>query len=459
VGSGPHFLSGISYYTHHLSEALGARADTAVILLRRLIPARWYPGRERVGTDLVRFDWSALDEVYDGVDWYWGPSLLPAIRLLHRRQPDLVILQWWTGAVLHTLLLLAVLARRQGAVVVIEFHEVQDIGELEVPLAGRYVRAVIPFLLRRADGFVVHSEFDRTALNDRYDLGGTPVQLIPHAVYDGYRADDPRGTPEPPSYPADEICHLLYFGVIRPFKGVEDLVTAFDLLDDDEVAGYHLTVVGETWEGWTRPGELIAASRHRDHITFVNHYVDDAAVREYFAAADVVVLPYHRSSSSGPLQIAMGSGKTVIVSAVGGLVEATEGYDAAIRIPAQDPAAIVAAIRAARSRTGDATASPPYTFADAADDHLAFFASCQRHGAPEPAVALTLGERVPIGVQEIELGTPLPSVTGVSSDGEPWVACVIVARLHGVPLGMFVAPLDDAGRLSAEALAELCEEE
>src|SRR6185437_8163412 len=98
---------------------------------------------------------------------------------------------------------------------------------------------------------------------------------------------------------------VLFFGTIRPYKGLEHLVEAFDSLDDDEVAHMRLVVVGEPWEGWTRPLELIAGCRHRDRITLVDRYVHDDEVASFFAHADAVALPYLRSSASGPLHIAM----------------------------------------------------------------------------------------------------------------------------------------------------------
>jgi glycosyltransferase involved in cell wall biosynthesis len=144
----------------------------------------------------------------------------------------------------------------------------------------------------------------------------------------------------------------LYFGVIRPFKGVEDIVSALELMTPEEVARFELTVVGETWENWTLPGERIAASRYRDRIRFINRYVHDEEVGKLFAAADVVVLPYHRSSVSGPLQLTMAQGLPVVVSAVGGLVEATEGYEGAIQVPPRDPAALRQALDAAYELRG-----------------------------------------------------------------------------------------------------------
>jgi glycosyltransferase involved in cell wall biosynthesis len=72
---------------------------------------------------------------------------------------------------------------------------------------------------------------------------------------------------------------------------------------------------------------MIAQSRHRDRITLVNRYVRDDEVAGHFADADAVVLPYLRSSASGPLQLAMSQGLPVAVTAVGGLVEAAREYE------------------------------------------------------------------------------------------------------------------------------------
>jgi glycosyltransferase involved in cell wall biosynthesis len=346
VGSGSYFLSGISYYTHQLAVALADRQPVSVILLRRLIPTRFYPGRRRVGQPLTAMTYPDQIPVLDGLDWYWGAGLWRTLTFLRRQRPGVLVLQWWTGAVLHSLYLLARAARRQGARVVVEFHEVQDVGEQAVPLVSRYVDAGLPHLLRLADAFVVHSAFDRTALEERFGLGDRPVAVVPHGPYGQFGTgacppDDERGP-----------CRLLYFGVIRPFKGVEDLLRAWEEMDEDEAAGYHLTVVGETWEQWTLPSQLITTSRHRDRTSFVNRYVTDEEVAQFFAAADVVVLPYHRSSASGPLHIAMAAGLPVVLTSVGGLVEAAQGYEGAVFVPPQDPQALRRALPVARALRG-----------------------------------------------------------------------------------------------------------
>jgi len=346
VGSGPYFLSGISYYTHALTMALTTRYRVCAVLLRRLIPTPLYPGRERVGRALTSMAYPASVPVLDGLDWYWGPSLWRTLRFLHRQRPDVLVLQWWTGAVLHSLYVLARTARRRGARVVIEFHEIQDVGEQRLPLVSRYVDLGLPHLMKLADAMVVHSEFDRAALRERFGPVDRPVVVVPHGPYQQFETRD--------RVPVDArgTCRLLYFGVIRPFKGVEDLLEAWEQMDDAEVAAYHLTVVGETWEGCTRPAELIARSRHRDRITFVNRYVTDDEAARFFADADVVVLPYHRASASGPLHVAMSQGLPVVVTRVGGLVEAAKDYEGAVFVPPQEPQALRRALPTAAALRG-----------------------------------------------------------------------------------------------------------
>jgi glycosyltransferase involved in cell wall biosynthesis len=336
VGSGFHFASGISQYTYRLSSALADEFPVGALLMRRLVPRRFYPGRDRVGAALASAVYPPSVAVYDGVDWYWGPSLTRALRYLDRQRPTVLVLQWWTGAVLHTYLRLARYAAERGARVILEWHESQDVGEAALPGTRRYVRAVMPRLLSLADAHVVHSSVDLRAIRDSYSLGDAPVHVMPHGPYD--HLVGPAGGPADPAVSGP--FQLLYLGVVRPYKGVEDLVAAFSALDRDQASRFRLSVVGETWEGWTTPDEAISRSPHADLIERVDRYVTDAELAAYFQRADAVVLPYHRSPSSGPLHIAMSAGLPVVVTAVGGVIEAVQDYGGALLVPPRDPASL-----------------------------------------------------------------------------------------------------------------------
>lgn len=204
-----------------------------------------------------------------------------------------------------------------------------------MPGTRRYVQVLMPRMLSLVDAHVVHSDFDLQAIPAAYPLGDAIVRVMPHGPYNHLvtEASPADGCKESPF-------QLLYFGVIRPFKGVEDLVTAFSMLDRDQASQFRLSVVGETWEQWTAPDDAIACSPHADLIDRVNRYVSDEELAAYIAQADAIVLPYHRSSLSGPLHIALTAGLPVVVTAVGGLLDVVRDYEGAVLVPPKDPAAL-----------------------------------------------------------------------------------------------------------------------
>jgi len=376
IGSGWRFLSGISYYTCHMSNSLAAEDyEVSAILMRKLLPRRLYPGKARVGSPLADLRYSENIRVLDGVDYFWLPSLFRALRFLRRERPEVVVFEWWTATVLHTYLALAVFARLLGAQVVIEFHETLDSAEATMLLPRLYADVFIRPMLWMATGFAVHSSFDRDAIAKRFPLGTKPVAVVPHGPYNhGVTLS------ERPLVGRGEPIRLLFFGTIRPYKGLEHLIEAFDGLSDAEAERYTLTVVGETWEGWDLPKHLIDGSNHRDRITFVNRYVTDAEAREFYREADVVVLPYLRSSASGPLHMAMSHGLPVIVTAVGGLSETAALYEGTIFVPPADPDSLRDALRKVGPIVGTRYADP-YSWTESAHRLASLFATTPSHAS------------------------------------------------------------------------------
>lgn len=364
VGPGFRFLGGLSVYTCRMANALVEHHDVSVILLDRLIPQRLYPGGHRAGKTLSSLSYHPNVVMGPAIDWHWRGQLRKAYAFLRDERPDIVVLQWWTAATLHSYLALAAMARRLNIPVVLEFHELQDPGEAAIPLAAQYRARLMPALLKKMAGALVHNEHDRRLLLDSYrpqDLRHLRIDIAPHGPYDHLPAEvagAPATTTRDAGVQADDVTRLLFFGLIRPYKGLEDLIEAFDGLTDEQAQRFSLTVVGETWENWTKPAEAIAASPHRHRITFFNRYVTDVEAAEYYANADAIVLPYRRGSASGPLQIAMSSGIHVLMYGVGGLVEAVAGYAGATVLPANDVEALRAALVALPDRARERFADP-----------------------------------------------------------------------------------------------------
>jgi glycosyltransferase involved in cell wall biosynthesis len=390
VGAGWRFTSGISYYTCQLANAFADQHDVSVIPMRQLMPRRFYPGRRRVGEPRARMAFRPDVPVCDGVDWWWGRSLMKAVSFLAAHRPEVLVLQWWTATVLHTYLVLAVLGRLLGSRVVVELHEVQDTGEARFAPVRLYGRWGLRALLRMAQGCVVHSAADQEVLRAEHGTMATRIAVAPHGPFDQYRPQGGRPAAITAAIAAVQraprsAVNLLFFGTIRPYKGLEDLLKVFNGFDAGEVSDLWLTVVGETWEGCTEPARLIAASPHRERITFVNDYVPDEVVSAAFGHADIAVLPYRRSSSSGPLHVAMSWGLPVVVTRVGGLPEAAAGYDGAIWVPPGDERALAAAIRNARQLVGRRFADPR-SWAESIDALLSAAGLPAGHGHADLAV-------------------------------------------------------------------------
>jgi glycosyltransferase involved in cell wall biosynthesis len=392
VGSSTRFLSGISYYTLCLSNALAASHRVSTILMRQLLPTFAYPGRARVGAHLTDLSYGSGVRVVDGVDWYWLPSMLRAIMHLARERPDVLVLQWWTATVIHSYVALAIAARLLGSRVVIEFHEVLDPGEARLGPVRAYVGWLAPLLIRLTDAFVVHSNHDRAVLERHYGIAGRPIATIPHGPYDHYTPDQ---TSDVYRSAPNTACNLLFFGVVRPYKGLEDLIRAFKQIPEDQIHNFWLTIVGETWEGWTLPSELIARCKYYSRISFINRYVPDSEVASYFAGADAVVLPYLRSSASGPLHVAMSKGLPVVVTRVGGLVEAVADYAGAVLVPPANPLALRDALLHVRGLRGK-TFADPHSWQRSVERYDELFERMQLRGEPGvlPHTLVGAGETV-----------------------------------------------------------------
>jgi glycosyltransferase involved in cell wall biosynthesis len=128
---------------------------------------------------------------------------------------------------------------------------------------------------------------------------------------------------------------ILFFGLIRPYKGLELLIEAVRDLD------VKLLVVGEVWEDDT----IIEKLTNNPKIEFIRGYVDDIRIPAYFNRADVLVLPYLRASSSGVAHIGMSFGLPIVYTDVGGLRESMRGYEGGICV--KDPKRLRMVIRTA----------------------------------------------------------------------------------------------------------------
>ncbi len=121
---------------------------------------------------------------------------------------------------------------------------------------------------------------------------------------------------------------LLFFGLIRPYKGLSELIAAFALLDDS----YQLLIAGEVY-GDAQIYRLALENLPNSNWKFVNRYLADAEVDTYFAAADLVVLPYLNATQSGIRALALSQKRAVLCTNVGGLAEGLQEKGHGFELP------------------------------------------------------------------------------------------------------------------------------
>ena len=340
VGSSKRFFSGLTTHTIFLANALAECNQVSVILLRNLLPRFLYPGKGHVGKSNYLVDFDPGIEIYEGMDWNSPWTWHGAYRFLKQHQPDAIIMLWWTSTVAHMELFLALANRMKiKANLILEMHEVVDPLEESIMPIRLYSRLAGKLIMGKADAFTAQSSSAKNQIVKIYKLDDEKVFVVPIGLYDDYKCISDKNLSRKELGIEDEFV-ILYFGLIRKYKGVPYLVEAFNKLPRDIVQHSRLVIAGEDWGDETSLGDMINSSPHKEQITYKPQFVPDEMIPKYFSATDVVVLPYLRTAGSGVANIAMAHGKPVITSDLDTMRECMAGYEGASFVAVGDSTAI-----------------------------------------------------------------------------------------------------------------------
>jgi glycosyltransferase involved in cell wall biosynthesis len=249
----------------------------------------------------------------------YGPSVVRLLHRIDRLDPAVVHVQWTVLPRFDARWLGAVVSRRPT---ILTAHEL-------LPRRRRDL-AAWRAILRRVDRVLVHSPH---AIETLAGLGveRTRVTPIRHPVF------SPAGAPRPP-----EGTTLLFFGLLRSYKGLDTLIEALDIVGR-RVPQARLVVAGDPLD----PVEPLRALAERlgvaQRIEWRLGFLSEQEVAALMEAATVLVLPYRRGEASGVLATALGHHRPAVVSDVGSLGELVREFDAGLAVPPGDAAALAAA--------------------------------------------------------------------------------------------------------------------
>jgi glycosyltransferase involved in cell wall biosynthesis len=305
IGPLPPFRSGIAQHTMMLAGALAPVSDLQIVSFTRQYPAWLFPGES---------DRSTAEPLPAGLDCrYLLDSLNPltwrrTVRTVAARRPDAVIIPWWTVYWAPCFSYLATALARRDVPVCFFCHNVLEHE------ASWWRRSLTRRVLRLGSGFIVQSEAERERLQSM--IPGASVAAHPHPVFEQF-------PPPTRTLPRRAALELLFFGIVRPYKGLDVLLRAIAMLRDRDVM---LTVAGEFWSRLGATTQLIDELGIAGMVDLVPRYVSQAEAASFFTRADAVVLPYLSATGSGVLGLAYRYGKPVVASRVAGIAElVTEG--------------------------------------------------------------------------------------------------------------------------------------
>ena len=233
-------------------------------------------------------------------------SWFRAIRTIRQLSPHIVIFPWWTIYWGPCFWFLSRALRHADREIVFFCHNAREHE------AAGWKNWLTRLVLSNADRFVVHTNEDRSTLQGFFP--GVQVSVHPHPVYDHFPAA--KGTLQ-----RRKSLELLFYGFIRPYKGVDLLLDAMEIVRGSDI---QLTIAGECWSGESELRDRIKNANLQDQIELRLQYHSDQETAELFQRADIVVLPYRSATGSGVVPIAYHYLKPVIVTRVGGLPDVVD---------------------------------------------------------------------------------------------------------------------------------------
>ena len=322
------YRGGIAQFNANLFEELGKTHDVRAFNFSRQYPDILFPGKTQYVTkedEAVPIEAEALLDTANPLSW--GRTA----RAIRAWGPDVLLVRYWMSWFAPSL---GEVARKMAP-----GCRVVGILDNVVPHERHWFDTPLTrWFLKGLDGAVtLCEEVGRDLLALRPDI---PHAVLPHPIYTHFGAKLPREEAERRlALPAGRRT-LLFFGLIREYKGLDILLQAFDLLDER----YQLVIAGEPYGSFDKYRKLIDGGRAPSDVHVFPDYIRDGEVKDFFSAADLTVLPYRSATQSGISSVSAHFGVPMVVTDVGGLRETVGARGTGIVCENGTPACIAAAI-------------------------------------------------------------------------------------------------------------------
>lgn len=301
------YKGGISHYTGLMCKNLRKEHEVVMLSFQKQYPKILFRKEQRdYQNDAFAVEGTQyLLHTYNPLNW------IRTAGWINMQHPDLVIFQWWHPYFSPAYWTICKFLKHTKILFVC--HNV--FPHERFPLDKWLTKAV----LKNGDCFIVHSSQDEQDLKSIVKHG--QYRKVVHPTYNAFKMQNlskKEGRKQVNCSERDKL--LLFFGFVREYKGLKHLIKAMPQIAK-QLDNVKLLVVGDFSDDKQSYIDLIQQLDVADYIEIYDGYIPDKEVEKFFAASDLVVLPYESATQSGIVQIAYGFEKPVVVTNVGGLPE------------------------------------------------------------------------------------------------------------------------------------------
>lgn len=296
------YRGGIAQFSEQLYTELSKRNEVKAFSFTTMYPDFLFPGKTQY---VPEGEYSDIESkrVLNSMNPF---SYIKTANQINKFKPDIVIIAYWMSFMVPAYTSICLLLNKKARIVAL-IHNA-------IPHEKRFIdKPLAKLFFNRCDGFIVLSEpVKKDVLSLRKKA---KIIQHPHPIYNHY------GDPIQRDLACDTLGldsnkkNLLFFGLIREYKGLDLLIEAMNYLDDT----YQLIIAGESYGGFDTYKMLIEKSQNTNNIKVFEQYIPDSMVSTFFSAADVLVLPYRSATQSGVTAIAIQMELPMIVTNVGAL--------------------------------------------------------------------------------------------------------------------------------------------
>ena len=325
------YKGGISHYTSLMYSELEKHYNVSMVSYKMQYPKFLFKKEQR--------DYSNNRFKIDNTNYWINTAdpincIISGIKIL-KLHPDLVILQWWHPYFSPCYWILEKILRKKTKILIV-CHNVlpHERFFLDYELTKK--------VISNADFYIVQSKQDE---RDLLSIRPNAIyKKVVHPTYNTFKIQNMTKKNARELLSIDENQKiLLFFGFVREYKGLKYLLQAMPYILE-KLSDVKLLVVGDFDHNKDSYLQMIETYKIKKEVEVYDGYIPDQEVEKFFAACDLVVLPYESATQSGIVQIAYGFEKPVIVTNVGGLPEVVENGKTGYVVEPQKPEKLAIAV-------------------------------------------------------------------------------------------------------------------